>query len=251
MKKTILTIGLCGVLMVALTGCGKVKEEHPKKEDFMVGYTLDDGRHMSFALNVDYKDTTLGDAVFKGDLSIARVIEELEFIGEYKDGGSRLYKYNKDYKKIFGDESFYMMVCNSTDGIKDIFVAKNRENLEDKCMLKFDDLEGVSMIIKKGTLTKSGATVIITDNSNRDNIYGSDYYLQQKENGKWVNLKTKNDLLFTSIGYHVGEDHILELKVNWEYHYGKLKKGNYRILKSTSESGEGTDHYITSEFTIE
>ena len=38
------------------------------------------------------------------------------------------------------------------------------------------------------------------------------------------------------------------MKINWEWLYGKLVNGKYRVVKDTSEPGEGTRHYLTVEF---
>lgn len=260
--KKVLTIVFCTILLVGITGCKKENKEEKnivirnphfitEKEDFYVGYTLDDGRVLHLSYSPIYKDaeTSLGDSIFDGTISIDEVIRNLDYVEELKDGGSRIYKYNK-INKIFGTETFYMAVCNSVDGIKDIYITKYKETLDGKCSIKIDDLFGVSMSIKENTLTNTGATVIITDFSDRENIYGSSYKLEKEENGIWKELVPKKDLFFNCIGYLVGEDHTLELKVNWEYAYGKLDSGKYRIIKDTSEPGEGTEHYITAEFEI-
>ena len=108
------------------------------------------------------------------------------------------------------------------------------------------------MSIKDGTLTKTGATVVITDISSRNNIYGEPYRIDKFVDGEWKTLDTIiDDYAWISIGYTVGEDNKLELDINWEWLYGELELGKYRIVKDTSESGEGTTHYITAEFVIE
>lgn len=49
----------------------------------------------------------------------------------------------------------------------------------------------------------------------------------------------------------VGEDNKLELDINWEWLYGKLNPGKYRIVKVISGVVDGVEHYITAEFVIE
>lgn len=175
----------------------------------------------------------------------------MNFESDVNDGGSKLYKYNK-VNNVFGNKDFYVIVCNSTDGIKDIFVAKNINSLNDKCNIKTNDLDGVTMTIKEGTLTNVGATVVIIDKSSRNNIYGEPYRIDQFIDGEWVELDVviEGNYAFTSIGYTVDEDNKLELKINWEWLYGKLKPGKYIIVKDTSYPGQGTSHYITAEFEI-
>lgn len=53
---------------------------------------------------------------------------------------------------------------------------------------KLNEEEDISMIIKEGTLSRTGATVIITDVSGKDNVYGQEYRIDKKENGKWKEL---------------------------------------------------------------
>lgn len=256
MKKIVLSIMLVGVFFLGLTGCGKTKETEKEsesklstEEEFMMVTSTDSGRYVSFTISVPYKDTDLMSALLNNDISIDDLLKKLDYVEELKDGGSILYKYDAT-KKEFGSNNFFVLSCNSDDGIKDVFIAQYKKSLEGKCKLKIDDLEGVSMTIKSGTLTPSGATVIIKDTSNRGNIYGESYSLQKKEKDTWVNMEPIHDIGFNFIGYSVDKNNQLELGVNWEYPYGKLTNGTYRILKDTSYPGEGTEHYITAEFEI-
>ena len=252
MKKSILML-LCGIVLVSTTACNNSNEdENVQNEKFMLGTTIDDGRLISFTFSVPYikgnEHLYLDDSLLNGTITVEEFISKLEHIDTLRDGGSKIYKYNKS-KKIFGDSNFYVISCNSTDGIHDVFIAKNKDLLLDKCSIKIDDLTGVSMAIKEGTLTRK--SVIITDTSDRENIYGEFYKIEKKENNKWVELEPLQERFFNDIGYVVGEENTLQLDINWESNYGELENGEYRIVKDTSEAGEGTVHYLTVEFTIE
>ena len=113
-------------------------------------------------------------------------------------------------------------------------------------VIEVTELEGISMTIKEGTLTKSGATIIITDLSGKDNTYGSFYRIDKLENNEWKELKVivKGNYGWTSIGYLVGEDNKLELDINWEWLYGKLEKGQYRLVKEVNNKYFGTEFQI-------
>ena len=241
--KKVLEILICGFLIIGLAGCGDTEEEQFEEEN---------GRVIHFAYDVPYNDDSLSLALSNKEISIDDFISKLDYVASLKDGGSSIYKYNKS-KKTFGGTNFYVVVCNSLDNIDDIYVAKYRENLNGMCSFKIDDLDGVSMSIKDGTLTNVGATVVITDTSNRENIYGDEYRIDKKEDGKWEMLPIifEGNYAWNDIGYSAGEDNKLELDINWEWLYGKLESGEYRIVKDTSEAGEGTTHYITAEFVIE
>lgn len=252
MKNKISRILIFIILLLIFTGCNNTKN---KQEKFLIGNTLDDGRIIHFTFDIPYKGDSLSLAFSNKEISIDEFISKLEYIDTLKDGGSRLYKYDKNTKLVndFGNDNFYVIVCNSIDNIKDIYVAKYKESLNDKCSIKIDDLDGVSMTIKEGTLTKESATIIITDTSNRKNIYGTPYRIDKLENGFWKELEVviKGNYGWNSIGYYVDKNNKLELDINWKWLYGTLESGKYRIVKDTSEQGEGTTHYITAEFVIE
>jgi len=112
---------------------------------------------------------------------------------------------------------------------------------------------GVTMTIKEGTLTKTGATVVITDVSGKKNVYGEEYRIDKLQNGKWKELEVivEGNYGWNLIGYYVGEDNTLELEHNWEWLYGELEIGEYRLVKNTSESGDSTNHYFSVQFTID
>lgn len=102
---------------------------------------------------------------------------------------------------------------------------------------ELDEVEGVSMVIKDGTLTRRGATVIITDTSGADYTYGEEYRIDKYEDGEWEELEViiKGNYAWNSIGYQVDKNNKLELDVNWEWLYGRLDDGYYRIVKSIND----------------
>ena len=87
------------------------------------------------------------------------------------------------------------------------------------------------MTIKKGTLTKTSAIVIITDINKQKYDYGTSFRIDVKENDSWEEVEKIGPAHFTAIAYLVDENKKLELKQNWSHIYGKLSKGEYRIVK--------------------
>lgn len=233
--------------------------EKNSNEIFEAVYSIGNNRHLNLTSFVPYCQngncTDLGVSLMNNELSLGDFISNLNYLSDIQDDGYMLYYYDKK-KKVYGDENFYVAICNSKDNTNDIFIVQNKNTLVGKCILKYDDLEGVSMRIKEGTLTSTSATVIIRDTSNRDNIYGLYYRIEQKQNDEWVQLQYKPqedgaNVGFNLIGYQVDSvTHEKEFSINWERFYGELPKGEYRIVKDTSEPGEGTEHYITAEFII-
>ena len=119
---------------------------------------------------------------------------------------------------------------------------------------EFNPVDNVTMEIVGGTLTNTGATIVITDLSGEDNTYSEWYRVDKLEDGKWYELE---DIVNGNVGWHsvgrsVGEDNKLTMEINWEWLYGPLKNGKYRIVKGFSdEKNPYADRHVAAEFTIE
>ena len=116
-------------------------------------------------------------------------------------------------------------------------------------------LKNTSMIIKEGTLTNTGCTVIITDTEKEEvHIYGDSFSLEIKKDNKWQKLKPIiEDYAFNLVGYHVNENNELEQDIKWEWLYGNLEPGEYRLVKNAAIKYK--DNYlgngvVYAEFTI-
>lgn len=75
-------------------------------------------------------------------------------------------------------------------------------------------------------------------------------HLEIKHNDSWhiLELEPNNDLFFTMPAYSLKAGESVEKEYNWEYGYGKLKKGTYRLVISVSLEKE--KQYIAGEFEI-
>lgn len=115
--------------------------------------------------------------------------------------------------------------------------------------------EDLNMSIKKNSLTPEKATIIIKNNSYYTYTYGQSYTFEKYVDGKWFVIEPKNDLIFVSIGYTIEPKQTKQIKINWEYHYGKLSSGKYRVVKDVFRNidipiDENDNYYIAVEFTI-
>ena len=168
----------------------------------------------------------------------------------YHDGGSIEYRY-KDYT---------ILKFNSLDGNKDLIIGFpgsiiNNEQLKNESYKDTeekniqDKYSKISLSIKDGTLSKTGATIIISDISEQENTYGEWFRIDKKTNGFWEELKPIDDnYVFKDIAYRIGENHQLEMNTDWSKLYGELEPGEYRIVKELYDNG---DIYLAVEFTIE
>lgn len=112
----------------------------------------------------------------------------------------------------------------------------------------------IFMTVQDGTLTNTGATFIIENNTNFTIGYGEPYHLEIKKDGKWYILNAINDLVFIEPLWHLEPDNSIELNISWENFYGSLDAGEYRLVKDACfiENDEiSEEFYIGVEFIIE
>lgn len=112
-------------------------------------------------------------------------------------------------------------------------------------------MDNVTIEIKQGTLTKTGVTVIITDNNVNPYTYGMWFRIDKKiGNDDWKELKPiGTDIsIFTEVAYVVGKNKKLELNQDWSKYYGALETGEYRLVKQQYE--DGGYKYFWVEFSI-
>lgn len=107
--------------------------------------------------------------------------------------------------------------------------------------------------IVDGTLSASGVVVKMTNHSDENLIYGEDFILQKSKNEEWYMIPYKDDKNygFPDIGYTLEANRIEEMNITWDYAYGKLPRGNYRLIKFFSVEGSGRNYYSAVEFSIE
>ena len=100
-------------------------------------------------------------------------------------------------------------------------------------------------------MKNTGATLVLKNDSDVDVIYGNPYEIEIKKDGKWYKIQVMID--FTLPAYYLKSKETKEIELNWENGYGKLSKGNYRIIKSIDIEKENEifeTFYISAEFTI-
>lgn len=113
--------------------------------------------------------------------------------------------------------------------------------------LKKRTIENITIQVKENTITKTGATFIISDRNEVFCDYGSEYKIEVKKNGKWEMQKTiTDDIIWESISFRPGKK-VSEHKKDWSKVYGELQTGEYRLaLKVYTNKYE----YIYAEFSI-
>lgn len=127
---------------------------------------------------------------------------------------------------------------------------KNEFDIGNKSDIKISQND-VIMTIKEGTLTNKSATLVLTNNSDKNFQYGNTYEIEIKKDGEWHKINV--ELNFDIPAFPLSSKESEEIELNWENGYGKLAKGTYRIIKDIDykyEEGKYKSFNIAVEFTI-
>ena len=101
-----------------------------------------------------------------------------------------------------------------------------------------DKNDTIAVIMEVSDVTPTGLTVHFRQYEKRDIgelIYGDGYWIERLEEDKWVELPViPENPLFNGIGYLIPSEGEAQLAVDWEWLYGKLDSGTYRIVKGVT-----------------
>lgn len=111
------------------------------------------------------------------------------------------------------------------------------------CTKEKEENNIIEMKIKYDTLTNENVTVIIENNTENDIEIKPNFDIEQNNNNVWIKLE-KNECKNT-LGYGIDKNNFMEIEINWTCEYGKLEKGNYRIIKYLDNN-----EYIKAEFEL-
>ena len=180
--------------------------------------------------------------------------EEHSFRIKYYELSDEIKEFGKD---LYFDNILNLSKYNSASKIFNIindYVKKNGGTCANIVGKDLNNL--VNIYFKEGTLTNTSGIVIIEDKCPNKIIYGSSFWIERYNNGDWERLESKNNYGFTLMAYYVDENGILEMKQNWDYIYGPLNKGTYRLVKDVSFDADtpitkDDIYYIWVEFEID
>ena len=118
----------------------------------------------------------------------------------------------------------------------------------DKLHPKSCVIDNITLEVKKDTITKTGATFIITNKNDYIWSHSEKYIIQVKKFGLWINqpwIVNNYPVHATAPIVPIGT---FEIKQDWSKLYGELGKGQYRYGIATELQGK---EYIFAEFAIE
>lgn len=115
------------------------------------------------------------------------------------------------------------------------------------------------IILRADNVTPKGLTLKIEQfggNPSGSLEYGASYTLETIVNDEWQPVKTKTGkpLVWNALGYMVKMNDITEMNIDWEYGYGELKPGFYRLKKEIMDfraPGDYDEETYEVYFTIE
>ena len=117
-----------------------------------------------------------------------------------------------------------------------------------------NNLEGVTMSVSD--VTADGCTVVFQNGSKEELTFGEGYILERldAETLEWrpVYIVLEGEYVFDLIGYPVAAGESRDWEVNWNWLYGSLEPGTYRIVKNVSQSGTAgyTGYTMSQEFEV-
>ena len=118
------------------------------------------------------------------------------------------------------------------------------------------EVPDIGVYMELSHITPSGATVTFTqyDESNKGElIYGQEFVIEKKKGGTWEKVPYIIDNWgFTEEGYTIPPGGTSVMETNWEWLYGKLSPGTYRISKTILDHlDNGNEKYtIYGQFLI-
>ncbi|MDD6879142.1 MAG: hypothetical protein PUD59_02810 [bacterium] len=145
---------------------------------------------------------------------------------------------------------YILVCCFMILGLTGCGTNKNDFEIGNESTIKTSE-KGISLSVKKGTLTNTGATLVLRNNSDLDAQYGYPYEIEIKKDGKWYKINVEIDFILPAFGLKSKETK--EIELNWENGYGQLSPGEYRIIKSIGiekDDGALDSFYVSAEFNI-
>ena len=107
----------------------------------------------------------------------------------------------------------------------------------------YQSTEITNISIRIFNISPTGATIIIKDSNEIPHTYGAWYQIEKNANGEWHEIETVIDNYgFALVGYLPDHNGEIEFTMDWEWLYGKLPTGQYRLIKQVD------NQYISIEF---
>ncbi len=112
----------------------------------------------------------------------------------------------------------------------------------------------IAVMMSVSHVTPTGLTVHFTQYDKRDCgelIYGEGYHLEVLNGDTWEDVPTIiEDWGFNDIVYTIPAEVEAEMEINWEWLYGKLSPGTYRITKILTDSSRNDPNVMIPAYPL-
>lgn len=109
----------------------------------------------------------------------------------------------------------------------------------------------VALRVEAESVGAADGTFYIENTTDRTYYYGDDYTIQKKEGKNWISLKTKDGIGWNDLAYILEPGTEQSLELSWEWAYGTLSAGTYRLQKEVyCETDRSADETVSVEFEV-
>ena len=136
----------------------------------------------------------------------------------------------------------------------------NKESSSETEGLHYDDtkVEDIGLSINIGNVSQTGAELYFAqyEGNPKGNLqYSDDFIIEKFDSGEWIDapIVLEGDYGFNDIAYLIANNDVTDFKIDWEWLYGELEPGEYRIGKEVIdfvESGSYDKYMLYVHFII-
>lgn len=157
---------------------------------------------------------------------------------------------NDDTRSFWPDAEDYML----TDDMVTALTTADTNNSMDTSLPADEGFPDWGLTLSVKDVTPTGLTLVCTKNGGNPTgelTCGTDYHLIVLEDGVWKDVPTViEEYAWNSLAYHFPEGQDTEFDYTWEWLYGKLPAGIYRLTKGFMDF-RGAGDYDTAVYWVE
>lgn len=115
-----------------------------------------------------------------------------------------------------------------------------------------NDAEGLALTVADGSVSATGATILLANTTDREWEFGQEYWIEKKEGGEWKELKSLRSRAYNALSYLLKPHSTREESYSFSDIYGHLTSGEYRLVKELlrERSGGWESRYVAAEFSV-
>lgn len=154
-------------------------------------------------------------------------------------------------KQYYADKSGIILTGKKVIG-NQVYSFDDRGRWNEEEPVTIDDNLGITFILKEQTDSQITANISLDKDFPFAVSYGEDYWLLKKTGKKWKEVKTIEGFATLDIAYEIDPGETVTINIPFQYAYGKLSEGKYRLVKSFDifeNEKKRTETYLT--FTIQ